>query len=384
MQIGIVPRPAHRRHSQLACLITSLIVAPLGSCSNGERDTDNDWWGPEDDFSPMTGEEEQVLERMRYFLDAAEKLDTDTRIPEAVRAELRQSVRETRDALAEFLAKRQQGGARTDTLKGIGVAAVGILGNDATGIGVADDVLLIGLGLIALGVTITTHAPTSSDDLANSWYYAGKKLDRLGTFVKAAGEAIADTAGNAIAPIKPNANQDLLDRLSREPANSNTAKPPGSSTVDVTPVPVPVPKPKTDPRDEDDVCKPRPWCPHKGGDVWHNLCADQMLGNVYPTCDAMVNAKRFDALAGRTLFELKTDAWGTYKDELKKWTLDAHVSTARTENNLATACGFEFAFVVADPELFQALSRELERRKSTVTVRYEPRCSRENMPANMR
>jgi hypothetical protein len=100
--------------------------------------------------------------------------------------------------------------------------------------------------------------------------------------------------------------------------------------------------------------------------------------NVYPTCDAMVNGKRFDALTGRTLFELKTDNWGTYKDELKGWTLKAHASTAIKENNLAKACGFEFVFVVADPELHQALSKRPDMKQ--ITVRYEPRCSRKIMP----
>lgn len=384
MQIWTMLGPARRHPSLLVCVIACLTVAPLGSCGSEERDWDRggDWWGPEDEFTPMTDEEEQVLERIRYFLDAAERLDADPRIPAAVRAEMRQSVQETREALAELISRRQQGGARKETLSGLGVAAAGILGNDATGVGVADDPLLIGLGAAALAAIIVMNAPASKDDLAKSWRVVGRKLDHLGEFLRAAGEVVADAAGDALAPIKPNAHQEILDELSREPVNSNTARPPGSSTVDVAPVPVP--EPKAEPDDEDDVCKPRPWCPHKGGDDWHNFCADEILGNVYPTCDAMVNGKRFDALTGRTLFELKTDNWSTYKDELKGWTLKAHASTAIKENNLAKACGFEFAFVVADPELHRALSEELERRRSTITIRYEPRCSRENRPAHMR
>lgn len=367
----------------LAYLAVSLAITPLGSCGNGIPGENE----PESSFSPLTDEEEDALDRMRFYIDAAEKLDANKRIPEEVRVELRRSIQATRDALTGFIQLRQRGSTRAETMDGIGFAAVGILGDNATGLGVADDVLLIGLGLAAMATWIFTSSPANRDHLGRAWHGVGERLDELGAMVVALGSAAEDLADDILSPApapKPSQPRigDLLDKLPRTPANTNTAKPPAPTPAPTTAgtsiAPMPAPKAKPDPEDERDECKPEPWCPHKGQDTWHHKCADEFVGNVYPGCDAMVNGKRFDALQGRTLYEVKTHKYSTYKEIVKKWVLDEHVASAKLEHRLASDCGFDFRFLVADRELYDAL---IERLKHTqILVVYEPRCSRDNMP----
>lgn len=374
-------RHFRRRRVTLIHLAVSLAIAPVSmslcSCGNGIRNGNE----PENQFSAMTEEEANALDRMRQYIDAAEKLDADKRIPEEVRAALRTSVQTTRDALAAFIRVRQRGSARADTLDGISVAAVGILGNNATGIGVADDFLLIGLGMAAMATMIFTNSPANRDHLARAWRGVGERLDELGTMVMALGAAVEDLAGEITAPVPGPAwprPGELLDELPKTPANTNSAKPPAPTTAGTSVAPVPAPRTRPEPDEEGDACKPEPWCPHKGQDTWHHKCADEIVGNVYPGCDAMVNGKRFDALQGRTLYEVKTHNYSTYKDIVKKWVIDEHVASAKLEYRIAKACGFDFRFVVADQELYETL---IERLKGTeIAVVYESRCSRNNMP----
>jgi len=362
------PRPA-----VLGWLVAALALQ--GSCGNGHLDIDE----AEKDFSPLTDEEERALERMRLNIDAAAVLIDDARVPAEVRAELARAVADTRGALADFRTLRERGGARQETMHGIGVVTAGILGDDATGIGVADNVLLAGVFLVFVGTLIFTNSPATRDELGEAWYRVGERLDTLGNEVQAVAMILAEAA--PLPAPAPGRTGDLTpDKLAKTPANTNSpAPPPGAgTTTTVTPVPVPVPAPKEEPPRERDECIPEPACPHRGQDEWHDQCADRVLGNRYPGCDVLVNGKHFDALAGRVLYEVKTDNWSSYAEVLKGWTLKAHDENARIEHALAMACGFEFTFVVADRALFEALGDKLK--GTSIDLRYEPRCSRSSKP----
>jgi uncharacterized protein DUF6310 len=96
-------------------------------------------------------------------------------------------------------------------------------------------------------------------------------------------------------------------------------------------------------RERHPECKPQR-VPHLGGNDPHNKCADKIPQNSFPGWDVLVNGKNFDALqlATRTLWEVKTDNFDTYTDELQEIVVRGQVPKLRLERDLAMACGFEF------------------------------------------
>ncbi len=84
--------------------------------------------------------------------------------------------------------------------------------------------------------------------------------------------------------------------------------------------------------------------PHRGGNDPHNECADRVPQNSFPGWDVLVNGKNFDALQGvtRTLWEVKTDHFDTYTDDLQDIVIRGQVPKLLIERDLARACGFDF------------------------------------------
>ncbi|MBM7116634.1 hypothetical protein I3V78_24075 [Archangium primigenium] len=94
---------------------------------------------------------------------------------------------------------------------------------------------------------------------------------------------------------------------------------------------------------------PRPECipvkrPHRGGDEFHNLCADRVPHNAFSGFDAFVNGKHFDALQlrSRVLWEVKTDNFETYSPFLRRKVIEEQVFELSHERELARLCGFDF------------------------------------------
>lgn len=58
----------------------------------------------------------------------------------------------------------------------------------------------------------------------------------------------------------------------------------------------------------------------------------------------LINGKHFDALqlATRTLWEVKTDSFDTYTDDLQDIVIRSQVPKLLIERDLARACGFDF------------------------------------------
>jgi hypothetical protein len=88
-------------------------------------------------------------------------------------------------------------------------------------------------------------------------------------------------------------------------------------------------------------------------------------GNAFPGADVFVNGKKFDALQPliRTLWEIKTDNFDTYKPIVKKFAIDKEVLELLRELKLARACGYEFRIGVrsaAHKEALANAARELE------------------------
>ncbi|WP_324290041.1 DUF6310 domain-containing protein [Pyxidicoccus sp. MSG2] len=93
----------------------------------------------------------------------------------------------------------------------------------------------------------------------------------------------------------------------------------------------------------------RPECvpkrvPPKGGNALHNWCADNVPFNAFRGANALVNGKAFDALqvVAGVLWEVKTDNFDSYPQELQDIVLRKNVRDFLVERELARACGFDF------------------------------------------
>lgn len=111
------------------------------------------------------------LGAVRNQLAAAEALLADPEAPldEEERKQLAAAVEQARQKLGAYEALAAQGGDRTTAMGGIAVGATAVVADDATGIGVADDWLLVILGLAALYTLATTRPPASSIELEQGW-----------------------------------------------------------------------------------------------------------------------------------------------------------------------------------------------------------------------
>jgi hypothetical protein len=107
-------------------------------------------------------------------------------------------------------------------------------------------------------------------------------------------------------------------------------------------------------------CEPVPVPYHLGGNRPHNTCADRIPNNSFPGGDVFVNGKNFDALqlATRTLWEVKTDNFDTYTDDLQDIVVKSQVPKLRHERALALACGFDFRVGVRSEAHKEALEDE--------------------------
>jgi len=86
---------------------------------------------------------------------------------------------DVRQALGHVHRLRQRGATRSAVLGRIGAVSGGLLADDATGIGVSNDFLLIPCALAALAVLITHDAPADGRDLENAWGEVSAALTAL-------------------------------------------------------------------------------------------------------------------------------------------------------------------------------------------------------------
>ncbi|RSM37690.1 hypothetical protein DMA12_35725 [Amycolatopsis balhimycina DSM 5908] len=112
------------------------------------------------------------------------------------RHRLRAAVAVAESRVLEYEQLRRAGSSRSEAMGAIGFAAGGVVADDATGIGAADDFLLPFLGLAALVALAVTAPPPRELDLDAAWRDAARALDdvaQLGTGIVLAvqGERLA-------------------------------------------------------------------------------------------------------------------------------------------------------------------------------------------------
>jgi hypothetical protein len=120
---------------------------------------------------------------MEEAIAAAERLQRSEELSEEEREALSRSLVSARAAIEQYRSARLRQDARTASLGMIGAAAAAIVADDATGVGVADDPLLIPLALAAMVGAIQSHVPTVRDELARAWLELGQQLEALRTTV---------------------------------------------------------------------------------------------------------------------------------------------------------------------------------------------------------
>lgn len=95
------------------------------------------------------------------------------------RQRLTRAVEEADEASARYLQLLKQGDARAEAMAPLAVAGGGVALDDATGVGVADDVLLPFIGIAILVAYCRTQSPASSTELATAWEEVIRRLEAL-------------------------------------------------------------------------------------------------------------------------------------------------------------------------------------------------------------
>jgi hypothetical protein len=115
------------------------------------------------------------LARARALAD-----DPASGLTEEQRSEIRAGVARTEKSVASYEEISTQGQARQAGMAPLALAGGGILADDATGVGVADDPLLILVGIAMLAVLIATSPKAPQADMDDAWRRVAEDLRQLG------------------------------------------------------------------------------------------------------------------------------------------------------------------------------------------------------------
>ena len=120
--------------------------------------------------------------------------------------------------------------------------------------------------------------------------------------------------------------------------------------------------PEAVPRPEDDNKCEQKEVDHRGGHRLHDMCADTLPGNDIPGHDLWVRTPAgeevtYDAASrvNKTVWEVKTDRYGTWADWVKRRHLAEQVEAFRRQNRIARECALDFKISVSDAAQFMEL-----------------------------
>jgi hypothetical protein len=138
----------------------------------------------EDDFVAHTDDETEAIERIRHWVGEAEALiDEPWTQPEHI-DQLRAAIASVRSALSDYNGKRERGSTRAVIIAPIRASAAAIVADDATGVGVGNDVALVPLALVAVATYVITDARASQQELTRAWNHVLTTTGALGQTVK--------------------------------------------------------------------------------------------------------------------------------------------------------------------------------------------------------
>jgi len=150
----------------------------------------------EEDFVAETHVEEEAKTRIKYWIRKANDLTNNPHLHIARRKVVHDAVEATRKALANYERLRDQGRYRVFIMAPITMSAGAIIADDATGIGISDDVLLIPLALAAIATYIVTDPTASHTEIGRAW---NDVLARTGVLAQTVKDTIAFTSRGRVA-----------------------------------------------------------------------------------------------------------------------------------------------------------------------------------------
>jgi hypothetical protein len=151
----------------------------------------------------LTEEQRETLERVEGLLARAEVLAERGGMSSPARDRLGATVREAQAALSELRAVRGKGRRRAQIMGGIGATTAVLAGDDASGVGVLDDPLLLGCGVAAMVTLIATERRASRGEHDAAWGRLQSRLDALRGAVDAVTPTSSAGAGECAEPSAP-------------------------------------------------------------------------------------------------------------------------------------------------------------------------------------
>jgi hypothetical protein len=106
--------------------------------------------------------------------------DKGKSLDDSERRSLDEALTQAENALKRYEELARRGNARKEAMAPLLIAGGGILADDATGVGVADDVLLPFIALGAVVAYVSTQASASDAELNNAWKAVRDKLTATG------------------------------------------------------------------------------------------------------------------------------------------------------------------------------------------------------------
>lgn len=171
-------------HSRWLVLALASTLSAM-SCGSSESVTERD-------FVARNDAERDARERMRFWVDAASRFIERPELSPATKQQLRAAVAGSRTALSRYNRLRQRGTTRATVMMPIQASAGAIVADDATGIGVADDILLIPLALAAIATHVLTDDTATSDEIGQAWNQTLDSIRNLGAVAAAAAAMTTD------------------------------------------------------------------------------------------------------------------------------------------------------------------------------------------------
>lgn len=172
--VSYTPVQPERSRTVWALLIALVITAGCFNGHNGNGKGHHNSW---------SREELEALARMDLAIALSEKLIEDPAVSMADKAWLRQTIRDARLALRQYKDLRRRGVARAASLAVIGGASAGIVADDVTVVGVADNVSLAPLAIAAIVAYMVTDAAASHEALTQAWLQVAQRIREVGTTV---------------------------------------------------------------------------------------------------------------------------------------------------------------------------------------------------------
>jgi hypothetical protein len=165
------------RRRVFAVLIAALVAVQCGCGSQILN---------EDTFEAQGDAELEAKARMQHWVAVAAVWVEHAAAPREHRARVSEAIGHMRAALSRYDGLRSRGATRAVIMAGVDASAGAIIADDATGVGVGDDILLVPLALTAAATHLVADARATEHELAQAWNEVLSASGEVGRAVEAA------------------------------------------------------------------------------------------------------------------------------------------------------------------------------------------------------